>query len=66
MKPVHIVAIEAIVVGVGLIGFAFIAEKIFPDNKYLMLFTAGVLFHLVFEYTTVNKMYSIDYCMNYA
>lgn len=78
-KPFTTVLIEACVVGICLIPFAYIAGFIakqivskpsLPEvcNKwnenYIMeinLFIAGFLFHLVFEYTGINKWYAENY-----
>lgn len=69
MKPISKIMIEASVVGVCLIGFYLLANKLRIlsnlDCKdmclYVDLLVAGALFHIVFEYTGVNKWYSIDY-----
>lgn len=64
-KQVSLVLFEALVVGVGLILIyeivkAFVAPK--EKSNYIVLFSSGVLFHLIFEYTGVNEWYSIKYC----
>lgn len=66
-------AIEAVVVGVALAVFAIPVswvyeyaskgkvDKYFPDHFWPMeasLFTTGVLVHLFFEFTGLNKMYA--------
>lgn len=70
-KSVSKVIFEATVVGLFLIaiikGVSDYILKYIPDitnsNKQLeLLFTAGFLFHILFEYTGVNMWYSREYC----
>lgn len=71
MKTVYEILGEAGFVGVFLVVFYFIVHWIRtkfikmncpePMCLYLELIVAGALFHLVFEYTGVNKWYSINY-----
>lgn len=68
-KKVTTVLIEAIIVGVFLIlfneGVSFLFGKFKMTEikyfKYLTLFLSGALFHLVFEYTGINKWYVENY-----
>lgn len=63
-KPMLIVLMEAVVVGIGLIAIVSVVEM-FASNKYAVLFISGVIFHVAFEYTKLNEIYSIDYCTKY-
>lgn len=52
MKDFLIVNIEALIVGVCLVFFYYIVNKIFPGkNVYTKIFISGMIFHLIFEYT---------------
>jgi hypothetical protein len=75
-KSVKTVVIEAVVVGVCLIGFYYAVnytgivnylltnfQNIPKFNLAYELFLAGALFHLVFEYTGVNKWYVDNYSL---
>jgi hypothetical protein len=71
VKTAQNILIEAVVVGVGLILFHEVVKLIVRLVKldklnsvilgYIQLFLAGVLFHLVFEYTNVNAWYVDNY-----
>lgn len=71
IKTPQNVLIEAVVVGAGLILFYEVVKMIIRLVKldslnsvllgYIQLFLAGVLFHLVFEYTNVNAWYVDNY-----
>jgi hypothetical protein len=63
LKSVRLITIEAIVVGVCLIAFVKLIRYLYdPKDEMILLFMAGVLFHIVFEYTGINLWYSIEYC----
>ena len=52
------VLLEALIVGLALLPMVWIVEKVLPaQGKWVKLFVAGVLFHLVAEFTGVNKAY---------
>ena len=71
MKTVYEILGEAAFVGVFLVVFYFIVHWIRlnfikvncpePMCLYLELIAAGALFHIVCEYTGINKWYSINY-----
>jgi ABC-type spermidine/putrescine transport system permease subunit II len=69
MKSLVTILIEAVVVGLGLIvfyqsvkfGFNYIPLGNGLIKEFLQLFIAGALFHLVFEYTGINKWYVDNY-----
>jgi len=71
MKSIQTVLIEAIVVGICLIAIVKFYSmdsitKFIPNTGFgkdvEILFISGVAFHLIFEYTGVNKWYAIEYC----
>jgi hypothetical protein len=66
-KPISTIIIEAVVVGAFLVAFYegvdfFIKTytKSSP-NMWIKLFITGVIFHILFEVTGVNKWYSVEY-----
>lgn len=71
MKTVYEILGEAGFVGVFLVVFYFIINWLRltlikvncpePYCLYLELIAAGALFHIIFEYTGVNKWYSVNY-----
>lgn len=63
MKSVGTVAIEAVVVGIVLMIIVWVMNLIFKDNIPMWpgIFLSGVIFHVVFEYTGLNKMYVDGY-----
>jgi hypothetical protein len=63
LKPVKLVAMEAVVVGICLIAFMQLVKYLYKtENEMVLLFIAGALFHIVFEYSGINLWYSIEYC----
>jgi hypothetical protein len=70
-KSIQTVLIEAVVVGVCLIGFHYVLSFALTDmikdtfkdyTNFFILFLTGAVFHLVFEYTGINLWYSEEYC----
>jgi hypothetical protein len=70
-KPLSLILIEAIIVGLFLIGFVkFVKDFILPyipnvsgyKNDIELYLIAGFLFHIVFEYSGINLWYSKEYC----
>lgn len=60
-KNISLVLFEASIVGLCLIVLILLMEQ-FIENKFLLLFVTGFLFHIIFEYTGLNLWYSIEYC----
>lgn len=65
-KPVHVVAFEAVVVGLLLVLFVNMLSRVVPtslgDNyEFAVLVAAGAIFHIVFEYFGWNKAYCKAY-----
>ena len=49
---------EAIFVGLFLLPVFFVAEKLFSGyGKWVVVFAAGALFHLIAEFTGINRAY---------
>lgn len=70
-KPIGAVLFEAVVVGILMIGFVhstrWLVLPYIPDvsghkDAIELFLIAGLLFHLVFEYTGINLWYSLSYC----
>jgi hypothetical protein len=70
-KSVSKVLTEALVVGVLLIVMYDLTKKAlefspilkqFVENKYVLLLSTGILFHIVCEYSGLNRWYALDYC----
>lgn len=67
-KSASTVLLEAAFVGATLIVLVtllqFVAPKLYGSQvpQSVILFIAGALFHLIFEYTGVNTWYSMNYC----
>lgn len=70
-KSVSRIFIEALVVGALLIIFHDITLRVLEmnsfskkliENKLVILFIAGFVFHIACEYSGINKWYSVDYC----
>jgi hypothetical protein len=66
-SPLHVIA-EATFVGTLLVAFYLFTSGISKSMKcsgqiclLIDIAIAGFLFHIVFEYTGINKWYSIDY-----
>jgi hypothetical protein len=52
------VLFEAILVGLALIPVFWVAEKVVGGyGKWVVVFVAGALFHLVAEFTGINRAY---------
>jgi hypothetical protein len=52
------VLLEAVLVGLALIPVFWVAEKLVGGRgKWVVVFAAGVLFHLAAEFSGVNKAY---------
>jgi hypothetical protein len=65
MKSVNAVLIEAAVVGVCLIAIVKIVRIVTEKwslSEMLILFISGFVFHIICEYTGVNKWYAVEYC----
>ena len=55
------VLVEAAFVGLILLPIYWVAEKaVGVQGKWVTLFTAGALFHLLFEVTGLNKAYALS------
>jgi hypothetical protein len=50
------VFLEAVLVGLFLLPVFWVSEK-FGFSKWITVFVAGVLFHLIAEFSGVNKAY---------
>lgn len=61
MKSLHVVLVESIIVGILLVLFTYITSYITCSIDYSSIFLAGILFHLVFEYTGLNERYARHY-----
>lgn len=71
LKPVNLVLIEAVVVGILLIGFVKVIKdyllQYIPNisghkESIELFFVAGFIFHIVCEYTGINLWYAKEYC----
>jgi hypothetical protein len=52
------VLFETLLVGLALIPVFWVAEKVVGGSgKWVVVFAAGVLFHLVAEFTGINRAY---------
>lgn len=55
------VLLEALLVGLALLPIVWVVEKLLPaQSKWVRLFLAGVLFHLVAEVSGVNRAYVLS------
>lgn len=63
MKEVKLVLLESAVVGIVLMIIVFLMNLIFKDliPMWPGVFLSGVIFHLAFEYTGLNKIYVDNY-----
>lgn len=63
-KDTVLVLTEAAVVGIGLIFLYNLVEMVFGGlvPQWIKLFIAGVIFHIVFEWSGVNLWYALEYC----
>lgn len=53
------VLVEAVVIGLVLIPIYWAVEKVVGgQGKWVVIFTAGAAFHLLFEVTGLNKAYA--------
>lgn len=65
MKHFTVVLQEAFVVGMLLVVFYWASDRLFnQQQQWVKLVIAGALFHVVCEYTGVNKWYAINYPNN--
>lgn len=67
-KPVTTVIIEALIVGICLLGFTKLVESFIITSTVKIdmdmmkvIFLSGFLFHIVFEYTGLNFWYAMNY-----
>lgn len=63
-KSVSFVMTEAVVVGAGLISLYWLVDQVLGESfdKWVKLFVAGFIFHLVFEWSGINLWYALEYC----
>jgi hypothetical protein len=70
-KSVVTVLFEAIIVGIVLVLLVYLLRTLFyqyipnisGNKQYIeLLFIAGALFHIIFEYTGLNMWHSKEYC----
>lgn len=63
MKEVKLVLLESAVVGIVLMIIVFLMNLIFKDliPMWPGVFLSGVIFHLAFEYSGLNKTYVDNY-----
>jgi di/tricarboxylate transporter len=67
IKPPQNIIIEASVVGILLVLLFTVINTINKTfnkkiNNIYIIFISGFLFHTIFEYTGLNKWYSLEYC----
>lgn len=64
LKSYDLIVLESSVVGILLVVIYFILQNLINEkiNITYLLFLSGFLFHLIFEYTGLNKWYSVEYC----
>lgn len=63
-KKIDTIILESSVVGFLLVLIFFIIQHVINEqiNIKYHLFVSGFLFHLICEYTGLNKWYSLEYC----
>ena len=63
-KSILYVSLEASIVGALLILIYKLINLLFSKfiSNELVIFISGFLFHFIFEFTGLNRMYSLEYC----
>lgn len=71
MKSIPLVLFEAVIVAISLLATFYLVEWIYSKVSLSqmtksplvdLLLVTGFLIHIIFEYTGINRWYSIEYC----
>lgn len=62
-KNYSLVFLEGIVVALSLVILSVLIKHVYKTDSTLEIVAlSGFLLHLIFEYTSLNEMYSVNYC----
>lgn len=61
MKAAHVVALEALVVGLSLALMVYAGTLVVPRGTVLVAFVCGAMFHIACEVSGINAWYARTY-----